>query len=90
MSRAVGVVDGKPLFIAAICWCDICPRLAAIHRSPQVVEEILEQAEIKEMACTVRVQNRIAAKNIGLENAGGNPRPAAIDRVRESRLSKIR
>ena len=31
MSRAVGVVDRKPLFIAAIRRCDIRPRLTAIE-----------------------------------------------------------
>jgi hypothetical protein len=31
MPCAVGVIDGKPLFIAAIGWCDIRPRLAAIE-----------------------------------------------------------
>ncbi len=42
------------------------------------------------MAGVIGVQNRIAAKNVVLENASRNPRPAAIDRMRESSLPKIR
>ena len=38
----------------------------------------------------IGVQDRIAAKNVGLENAGRSPVPAAVDRVRESSLPKIR
>ena len=42
------------------------------------------------MAGAIGIQDRIAAKNVVLENAGGNPRPAAICRMRESGLAKIR
>jgi hypothetical protein len=41
------------------------------------------------MTDAVGVQDRVAAKNIALENAGRNPRRAAIDCVRESSLPKI-
>ena len=40
MPGAVGVIDRKPLFIAAIGRRDIRPRLAAIERSPQIVEKM--------------------------------------------------
>ena len=78
MSCAVGVIDGKPLFIATIGWCDIRPRLAAVERSPQVVKKILEKAKIKKTAGVIRVENRITTKNVRLKNAGVNPRRAAI------------
>jgi hypothetical protein len=42
------------------------------------------------MAGVIGVQNRIAAKSVVLENPSRNPRPAAIDRMRESSLAKIR
>ena len=34
MSRAIRIVDRKPLFIAAICRLDIRPRLAAVNGAP--------------------------------------------------------
>ena len=42
------------------------------------------------MAGAIRIQHRIAAKNIALQNAGRNPGPAPICRVRKTRLAKIR
>jgi len=42
------------------------------------------------MAGVIGVQDRIAAKNVVLENASRKPRPPAIGRMRESSLAKIR
>lgn len=41
------------------------------------------------MPDAIGVQDRVATKNIALENAERNPRRAAIDCVRESSLAKI-
>jgi hypothetical protein len=50
MSGAVGAIDGKPLFIAAIRRCDVRPRSSAVERSPQIGEKVLDKAEIKKAA----------------------------------------
>ena len=42
------------------------------------------------MAAAIGVQDRIAAKNVVLENASRKPRPSATGCMRESSLAKIR
>ena len=85
----VRVIDREPLFIAAFGGCDVSPRHAAIERAPHVVEESLEQAEIEKGSDVIRIQDRVAAKDIVLEHAGKRPGRAAIAGVTPARLAKV-
>ena len=42
VAAAIRVVDGKPLFVAAIGRRNVRPSLAAIDRAPHIVEERLQ------------------------------------------------
>ena len=73
MPRAVGGIDGEPLLISAIGRGESRPGLPVIERSPDVIEEVLEQTEVKELPRRIGVQYRIAAKDVGLQGTGVRP-----------------
>lgn len=53
VSAAIGVIDGEPLLIATVSGRNVRPGLPAVERTPHVVEESLEQAEVEKLANAV-------------------------------------
>ena len=88
--RTGGVINNEPLFITAVRRRDGCPRLPARQRLPQVVKKVLQKTEVEKSAGIVRIQDRIATENVGLQNARRIPVFAAISRIREAGLAKVR
>ena len=98
MSRAVGLIDGKPFLVAtagASVGRLLHPGLTAVGRTPQVVTEKRLvwpgglQTEIEEVAHLVGFGDRVAPENSILENTGEGPVYASISRITPAALPEI-
>ena len=73
VAGAVGVIDSEPLLVPAGSRSKVSPGLAAIHRAPHVIEERAQKAKVEKMADVIRRQDRVAPKNVVLQDAGERP-----------------
>lgn len=87
---AIRVVDREPFFVASVSRRDVRPSLAAVNRTPHVIEERLQQAEIKKLAGAIRTEYRIAAEHIVFQNAGKRPGRSSVSGVARAALSEVR
>ncbi len=90
VSAAGGVIDREPLLVPSGRGSEANPGLAAVQRSPYVVEKIREQAEIEKTAGIIGGQHRVAAKNAVLENVGKRPRLPTVAGVSPAGLAEVR
>jgi hypothetical protein len=98
VTRAVRLIDSKPLFVAAArapVGRQLRPALTAVGRAPKVVTEkrllhIRLQAEIKKLTDLIRLCYRIAAEHVVLQDAGKCPMHAGIGGVTPAPLPEVR
>ena len=93
VSRAVCLIDRKPLLVAAggpALRRETRPRLSAIGRAPHIVAKGLEKTQIEEPSCFIRVGYRIAAEHVVFQNARERPVNAAIGCITPAALPEVR
>src|SRR5437588_8714854 len=68
-------VDGHPGLVAADRWADHLPTRPAIRRAPNVAQpgRRVQEAQVIKAALRVAGQDRVAAKDVGLEHAAKSP-----------------
>src|SRR6267142_1251503 len=83
---------GKPLLVtssAPTLGRQARPGLAAIDRAPHVITKGLEEAEVEEASCFIRVQHRIAAEHVIFQHTRKRPRGAAVCGESPATLPKV-
>src|SRR6266542_740952 len=73
------------------CSTKVCPPSVERHTSSQKKRRVLIglEAEIKEVACLIRLSHWVAAKNVILQNTGERPSYAGIGGITPARLTEI-
>ena len=92
VSRAVCLIDRKPLLVAAggaTLRRETRPRLSAIGRAPHIVAKGFEKTEIEEPSCFIRVGYRVAAEHVVFQNARERPVNAAIGCITPAALPEV-
>ena len=89
---AVGRVYGEPFLVtsAHITKCCTRPRTATVCRAPYIVKKCLAKAEVEKCSCVIRVQYRVAAKNVIFQDARERPRDAGIGGEAPAALPEVR
>ena len=90
VAGAVGVIDREPLLVASGRRSKVHESVAAIERSPDIVEKCLEKAEIEKTPGVIADQDRVAPEDVILEHAGKGPGGAAIAGISIATLPEIR
>ena len=89
VTGAVGLIYREPLLVASRRRPKVRPGLAAVERAPHVVKKCRQKAEIEKTPCVIGVQDRVAAEDVVLENAGEGPGRAAIAGVSIAGLPEV-
>src|SRR4029450_6512197 len=97
VSRAAGLIDSKPLLIAAAAASlarEQAPGLAAVYRVPQVVAKkrqvyVRLKTEIEEIADLIGVCHWVAAKDVVFQDTRERPVYAAIDGITPAGLPEV-
>ena len=90
VARAIRFINRKPLLISASRSGESGIIHSPTQRTPDIIEEVLQQTEVEELAVAIGIQNRIAPKDITLQNAGENPGGAAVRGVAITGLTEVR
>src|SRR4029077_9453868 len=92
MTHAAGLINGEPLLVPSSgisVGLKARPSLAEIHRAVHVIAERLEKAEIEKVSYLIGLQHRVAAENIGFQDAGERPGRTAISRISPATLPEV-
>ena len=97
VSRAVGLIDGEPLLVAAARASIgglFHPCLAAAGRAPEVVAKkglvnVRLETEIEEIAHLIGLCHRVAAEHVILQNTRERPMHAAIGGITPAALPEV-
>ena len=87
------LIYSEPFLVSAICAAlrrTERPRLSTIRRAPDVAtERVHQQAEIEEISGVVRIQYRITAEDIVLQNTRKSPVKASVGRIAITCLTEV-
>ena len=86
-------IYSEPFLVSAVCAAlrrTERPRLSTVRRAPDVAtESVHQQAEIEEISGVVRIQYRITAEDIVLQNTGKSPVKPTVGRIAITCLAEV-